>query len=798
MKTQRSLATLAVLAAAAFASPAVAQTQCIANVAAQGTSDAITSAMLPCGTTTNLVILTAAAANVTTTPTYAPVGSPPLPIVNSNKGPIQVGDIRPSYVALLTSTGSSWVLLNPYHGIAGSSSLTPGASVIAPSTPGGVLSDNAGVLADSTALPSGLTIPSPNLTGTIEVGGNVMTFPGVPATLASQAGLTLALAAALPSLTTSQLYGGTGAAGAAQHFPAGTNVEASLGVAMGANGGMAGLGTMGTIAYDGDWWTAGNTDVSKVHIGGFAAASGSLYTLLNGVTSGDFCHDYIIHNVPTPAGGVWTTTDDYTSTSYAVCLGSDQGLMYAFEAPATGVLGNPPVFVTTPTFVFNWLTGAEKAASLVLGAGSAITSSGPGGAMASGAFASTGTTGATIPLNNGGFTQSGAAIYSGTLAETDAALPAVAAGSLGLAGGPTTAPTLGANDEGDIYLATVNGLVHIGKGSTYDVSLLDSAGSVALGVSTGTLNLVLGGGVTAASLATPSSNIAGTICATSAGVFLYNAGANCYAGGGTAGGSTTQVQVNTSGSLAGITGVTSNGTAMTFADGDAILSGSGSGSSALHTSATGGGAITFQAGAHTVASTTLQDQTLSGGATVTAYNPTAGNVTVDCGKSPLQYILNTGAFIITAPTSVSSNCALEVINGTTATNAGAVTLTNFSGKSPAGATFATTATISAGTCSYTSSSANITWTASTTVLPIGSMVFLVTSGSLPTNFAVATIYYVVSNSGTVVTVAATPGGTPIVAGSAGSGTQTCYEPSVYDLVLLQIDGPVLATWVPVQ
>lgn len=47
-----------------------------------------------------------------------------------------------------------------------STSLAPGSTPISPSTSGGVLSDNAGVLADSKTLPSGLTIPSPTFSGT--------------------------------------------------------------------------------------------------------------------------------------------------------------------------------------------------------------------------------------------------------------------------------------------------------------------------------------------------------------------------------------------------------------------------------------------------------------------------------------------------------------------------------------------------------------------------------------------------------------------------------------------------------
>jgi len=190
------------LLVATFVSPSVAQTQCIANVAAQGTSDAITSAQLPCGTTTNLVILTAAAANATTTPTYAPTGSPPLTIIRPNGLAVLLGDLQPNYVALLTSTGTNWILLNPALGFP-SSALTPGTTVIVPKTSGGVLWDNNGVLADSL----------------------------VP--------ITTALATALPLLTTSQLYGGTSGAGVAQHFPAGIGVETALQAAVDGVGGLA-------------------------------------------------------------------------------------------------------------------------------------------------------------------------------------------------------------------------------------------------------------------------------------------------------------------------------------------------------------------------------------------------------------------------------------------------------------------------------------------------------------------------------------------------------------------------------
>jgi hypothetical protein len=209
--------------------------------------------------------------------------------------------------------------------------------------------------------------------------------------------------------------------------------------------------------------------------------------------------------------------------------------------------------------------------------------------------------------------------------------------------------------------------------------------------------------------------------------------------------------------------------------------------------------MTFPSSSAHVAALDLPDQTVTGGGLVTPNAQAAGNFTLDCGKVPLQWIPNTGAFTITAPALTgtnSQNCALRVINGTTASNAGAVTLAGFSGKSPGGATFATTATVSAASVSYTNGSANIGWTANG--LSLGSVVFLATTGALPTNFSTSTHYYVVTTGTNTIQVSATPGGAAITAGSAGSGTQTAYVPSIYDLIVLGIDGPVYAQWNQIQ
>lgn len=81
---------------------------------------------------------------------------------------------------------------------------------------------------------------------------------------------------------------------------------------------------------------------------------------------------------------------------------------------------------------------------------------------------------------------------------------------------------------------------------------------------------------------------------------------------------------------------------------------------------------------------------------------------------------------------------------------------------------------------FSNGSAKITWSSAPGGLGIqvGDQVTLTTSGTLPTPFATSTTYYVaaVGGSATIgsgaMMLAATPGGAPIAATSAGSGTQT--------------------------
>jgi hypothetical protein len=90
------------------------------------------------------------------------------------------------------------------------------------------------------------------------------------------------------------------------------------------------------------------------------------------------------------------------------------------------------------------------------------------------------------------------------------------------------------------------------------------------------------------------------------------------------------------------------------------------------------------------ASLTQQDQTLSGGANVTAYPAGSfsggATFTVDCGKGPLQTATNNGSFTIAAP----SNDGSAIIKITNGSAAGTVTFSGFTVNANTGEPFTTT------------------------------------------------------------------------------------------------------------
>ena len=101
------------------------------------------------------------------------------------------------------------------------------------------------------------------------------------------------------------------------------------------------------------------------------------------------------------------------------------------------------------------------------------------------------------------------------------------------------------------------------------------------------------------------------------------------------------------------------------------------------------------------------------------------------------------------------------------------------------------------TVTFTNGSATINGTGLPTTA--GTAVAFTTTGALPTNFAINTTYFILAGStATDITVAATAGGTAIVAGSAGSGTQTLTQALAQNALAaaLTINSTGKATFVP--
>jgi len=119
----------------------------------------------------------------------------------------------------------------------------------------------------------------------------------------------------------------------------------------------------------------------------------------------------------------------------------------------------------------------------------------------------------------------------------------------------------------------------------------------------------------------------------------------------------------------------------------------------------------------------------------------------------------------------------SVVSGTAGNVAGAnFTITGSQGTGTgAGGSLIFQVAPAGSTATFTVTFTNGSATISGTGLPstTGTAVAFTTTGALPTNFAINTTYFVLAGStSTAITVAATAGGTAIVAGSAGSGTQT--------------------------
>jgi hypothetical protein len=185
----------------------------------------------------------------------------------------------------------------------------------------------------------------------------------------------------------------------------------------------------------------------------------------------------------------------------------------------------------------------------------------------------------------------------------------------------------------------------------------------------------------------------------------------------------------------------------------------------------------------------VADQTLSGGATLTPFSigpVSSGTQTVDCGKNPVQFLLNAGAFTLAAPIN-DSHCLVQVVNGP---SAGAITLSGFSTSPTGSGDTVTTANTTSGAATFTASSASIAFT-DASLIP-GSPVYF-TAATMPTGFTSGQIYYVLTNSGTAITVAATPGGSAVTATSTGT-TVVAHIPSVFAANIFRINALTNLLW----
>lgn len=97
---------------------------------------------------------------------------------------------------------------------------------------------------------------------------------------------------------------------------------------------------------------------------------------------------------------------------------------------------------------------------------------------------------------------------------------------------------------------------------------------------------------------------------------------------------------------------------------------------------------TFPDAAANVAALNIEDQVVSGGGVVISKSLTTGNITIDGGARPCQYITNNGAFTITAP---ASDCSTLLLI-TNSTSASTVTFSNFSVPSSTGDALTVTST----------------------------------------------------------------------------------------------------------
>ena len=215
---------------------------------------------------------------------------------------------------------------------------------------------------------------------------------------------------------------------------------------------------------------------------------------------------------------------------------------------------------SNPAFVVDASTASQAAGLSVKGAAT-------GGTVAVASIDSGSNTNLTINAKGSGTigigsVSTGAVTVTPPLNVSEIAITSCSIGSLSLCAGSSTPLTITAAG-----LEAVANATDSSSGSTGSINTAGGIGiTKALFVGG---NAVFSGTITAGSLGTGTQ--VSCLGLTSGNVIIPAAGA--CGGSGSPGGSNTQVQYNASSSFGGISGVTSNGTAMTFATSDLIING---------------------------------------------------------------------------------------------------------------------------------------------------------------------------------------------------------------------------------
>lgn len=258
--------------------------------------------------------------------------------------------------------------------------------------------------------------------------------------------------------------------------------------------------------------------------------------------------------------------------------------------------------------------------------------------------------------------------------------------------GALTSPTRPASPSAivNIFSLPQIGIGYSGLTSTTSQSLTVSSKTFTVNTPSTSSAFTVGTRARAAYTTTPANYVEGVITAYSGTSLTLNVDTVGGSGGpyaswnfsvagnyGTVGGSNTQLQYNNSGALGGISGVTTDGTAITIASGDLKLSGATSGTSVLNAPATGGGTLTLPAGTTTLAGlgtaqTFTAAQTFSaamtyGGVTLSNSVTGTGSMVLSAGPTFTGTVTIPTPFTLGAVSMTSTGTQLNYLNAATGT-----------------------------------------------------------------------------------------------------------------------------------